>query len=145
MKSIAEFPVLQSTQFQFITTSEINNRLILIANDLGLQKQFLSLVNQRNKWTKEMHLAFLLHSNPRFSLIIDESLIDRVGHEKAINAFRFLGVFIKDVKLRPVDRAAIILWFIQQGVINIDKVIEFNKIEIPPHHDESYAVPNQES
>lgn len=128
MKSISDFPVFQSTQFQFMRTADIHNKMIVVANDLGFQKEFLS--TKRDAWSKEMSLAIELHSNPRYQLVISDTIIDKIGHEKATNAFRYLGIFIRDVRLRPVDRASIILWFIKEGLINMDKTVELNKIKL---------------
>lgn len=127
--SIADFPVLESTQFQFVSTNPLNSALVRMTSSKDIQKKFQT--TKPDKWTREMNLSRILHSNPAYAPVISQEAITKFGHEKAINAFRFLTIFIRQVRIRPIDRVAIIFWFLEEGLVDINQTILNHKIELP--------------
>lgn len=129
IQSINDFPIFESSQFQFVSTHPITSELIATTNEAGYQKLFLQTA--ANDWTTEMKFTRILHNNPRYAPVISNEAIQKYGHEKAVNAFRYLAIFIKQVKIRPIDHVAIMYWFINQGIVDIEKTVETYKIQIP--------------
>lgn len=123
-----DLPIFESSQFQFVNVSPLNSELITLTNNLKFQERLLR--TKQVDWSLEMNLSRELHNNPRYAMVISQLAIDKLGHERASNNFRYLNIFIKHVKIRPVDHVAIILWFIENGLIDIPKTIETNKIKI---------------
>jgi hypothetical protein len=128
ISSIIEFPVFESSQFQFISTHPITSELVAMTNEAGYQKKLLN--TKPDNWSREMIFTRTLHNNPRYSPVISTEAIDKYGHKEATNAFRYLCIFIKQVKIRPVDHVAIMLWFVEQGIVDIDKTIQTYNIKM---------------
>jgi len=129
IQSINDFPIFESSQFQFISTNPVVSELIAATNEAGYQQRIIS--TPRDKWDSNMTFTRVLHNNPRYAPVISSEAINKYGHEKATNAFRYLCIFIKQVKIRPIDHVAIMLWFIEQGIVDIEKTIETYKIQLP--------------
>ena len=125
---IEDLPILESTQFQFISTSPINSELIALTNTSKYQENLFR--TPQKDWTRNMNMARELHNNPRYAPVINAGAIEKYGHERAINCFRYLCVFIKQVKIRPIDHVAIINWFIDGELIDVEKTIELYNIKI---------------